>query len=179
MNTDNNSTTGNDFVSRLLNVVVSEVLLSVDSRLNAHLIALNNRITQLERDNDDTLCPEDIRGIKLSLEEVREDINRLSRRIDGIDDKFDDLDVDQKIEDALCDLDVDSKVESAVGDLDLTAQVVEVISCMRSDAIHELIGDEVKEIVREEIDRTDVTLNLNAADVVTRGLNQLINGPKI
>jgi hypothetical protein len=125
MNTDTQTQNagGNDVVARIINVLVTEVLLKVEGRINEQLVSLSNRMIVLERSQDTLsslpIWTEDwIRAIDAlpTEERVRELIDEdavAPRYVQDLRDKLDEI--DSRLEDAESDIrDLeDDKVSSA------------------------------------------------------------------
>lgn len=144
MESTSNNNAGNDLVSRLLNVIVQEVLMSVDSRLNTHLLSVNNRLTELER--------------KLELGGEAES-SGLAARVRDLEERIEDTttgsefrDLESSVSDLesrLDDIDVEQAATDAVNDLDLTREVRDVLLGMNDEQAKEFVSKGLSSILTE------------------------------
>jgi chromosome segregation ATPase len=97
-NNGQNISGGSDVVARLLNVLVTEVLLKVDGRINEQLVSLSNRLTALDQRIDELPAYSSFRDLRDKLDEID---SRLEDAESDIRDLEDDKVSSDDLEDAI------------------------------------------------------------------------------
>jgi hypothetical protein len=98
MNTDTQTQNagGNDVVARIINVIATEVLFRVESRINEQLISLSNRITKLETEMgkspsldhlDDFVTLVEYRALRSTVEEIDGKIEDIEYKVRDLEDE--------------------------------------------------------------------------------------------
>lgn len=113
MNTDTQTQNagGNDVVARIINVIATEVLFRVESRINEQLISLSNRITKLETEMgkspsldhlDDFVSLNKFHGLCVRVDDLYRNLEDAEYKIRDLeDDKVSSDDLDDSIRDAI------------------------------------------------------------------------------
>jgi predicted nucleic acid-binding Zn-ribbon protein len=107
-NNGQNNSGGSDVVARLLNVLVTEVLLKVESRINEQLVSLSNRLTALEREQVEASAMMknlDLRIDELpayaSFRDLRDKLDEIDNRLEDAENSIRDLEDDKVSSDDL------------------------------------------------------------------------------
>lgn len=113
MNTDTQTQNagGNDVVARIINVIATEVLFRVESRINEQLISLSNRITKLETEMgkspsldhlDDFVTLVEYRALRATVEEIDGKIEDIEYKVRDLEDeKVSSDDLEDTVRDAV------------------------------------------------------------------------------
>ena len=190
MNNDQNNAEGNALVSRLLNVLASEVLLTVEKRLNDLLTQQANQITLLQEKVE--LLGEKLLTVTAIKDRIAELENRMEDAECAIEDRPDNDEVERIAERIIEDADVVTKddvrtmVDDAIEAADLISKddareqaQIAAEEVADRDALREVVDAAISEQELCDRGRVRELIHEEAFNTVRVGLRDILDGGKI